>query len=92
MVGLTETQIDELQTFLQATVGQEIGITDWEGRLWSGVIVDPDEVATQDSKGERGWTVSFQFEGEMLTTEQPGNDDGDGMSMNLTHSATAVIV
>jgi hypothetical protein len=89
-VGLTETKVDELQTFMQATVGQQIGLTDWEGRLWQGFITNPNEGATED--GKRGWTVSFQFEGEMLEVEQPGNDDGNGMAMNLSQSVTAVIV
>jgi hypothetical protein len=90
ITGLTETQIDDLHTFMAATLGQTIGLTDWEGRLWEGIITTPDEVATQDGKGR--WTVSFEFEGEMLTTEQPGNDDGNGMAMNLSQSVTAVIV
>ena len=89
IVGLTETEVDDMQTFMLATVGQEIGITDWEGRLWKGFITNPNDPATQD--GRARWAVSFEFEGEMLEVEQPGNDDGQGMAMNLTHSVTAVI-
>lgn len=89
IVGLTETEVDDMQTFMLATVGQEIGITDWEGRLWKGFITNPNDPATQDGRAK--WTVSFEFEGEMLEVEQPGNDDGQGMAMNLTHSVTAVI-
>jgi len=88
IIGLTETQVDDLQTFMQSTLGQEIGLTDWEGRLWKGVITNPDEVATQDGRGM--WTVTFEFEGEMLTVEQPEGDDGS--QLNLTQSVTAVIV
>jgi hypothetical protein len=90
IVGLTETQVDELQTFMQDTVGQEIGLTDWEGRLWKGFIPNPNEPATQD--GRSMWTVSFEFQGEALDVEQPGNEDGNGMVMNLSQSVTAVIV
>jgi hypothetical protein len=90
IVGLKETDVDALQTFMQATVGQEIGLTDWEGRLWKGYITNPNEPAVQD--GRAMWTVSFLFEGEMLLVEQPGNEDGNGMEMNLTQSVTAVIV
>jgi hypothetical protein len=89
IVGLTETEVDDMQTFMLTTVGQEIGITDWEGRLWKGFITNPNDPATQD--GRARWTVSFEFEGEMLEVEQPGNDDGQGMAMNLTHSVTAII-
>jgi hypothetical protein len=89
IVGLTETDVDDMQTFMLDTVGQEIGLTDWEGRLWKGFITNPNDPATQD--GRARWTMSFEFEGEMLEVEQPGNDDGQGMSMNLTHSVTAFI-
>ena len=91
IVGLTETKVDELQTFIQSTVGQIIGLTDWEGRLWSGFITTPNEQATQD--GKKRWTVTFEFEGEMLDVQQAGEEgDGNGMAMNLSHSVTAVIV
>jgi hypothetical protein len=90
IIGLTETQVDELQSFMQDTLGQEIGLTDWEGRLWKGFIPNPNEPATQD--GRNMWTVSFEFQGEALDVEQPGNEDGVGMVMNLSQSVTAVIV
>jgi hypothetical protein len=90
IIGLIETKVDELHTFMQDTVGQEVGLTDWEGRLWKGFITNPNEVATQDGRGM--WTVTFEFQGEMLEVEQPGNDDGNGMAMNLAQSVTGVIV
>jgi hypothetical protein len=86
VIGLTESQVDEMQTFMQDTLGEQIGLTDWEGRLWSGTITNPDEVATQD--GRNKWTVTFQFEGEMLDVEQPGNDDGNGMAMDLSDAVS----
>jgi hypothetical protein len=88
IVGLTEAEVDEFQTFVAATLGQSIGLTDWEGRLWEGVITTPDEVATQDGKAR--WTLSFELEGEMLTVEQPAGSDG--MAMNLSQTVSAVIV
>jgi hypothetical protein len=90
IVGLTEADVDGLQAFMEETLGQQIGLTDWEGRLWQGFITNPNEAATQD--GRKMWTVSFEFEGEMLDVEQPGNDDGNGMAMNMEQSVTAVIV
>jgi hypothetical protein len=90
IIGLTETQVDDMQDFMTDTLGQEIGLTDWEGRLWKGFITNPNEPAVQD--GKASWTVTFQFEGEMLDVEQPGESDGGGSSLNLTHSVTAVIV
>lgn len=89
IMGLTESQVDDLQTFLRATVGQLIGLTDWEGNLWSGFITNPNEVATQDGKAR--WTVTLEMEGEKLEIEQPGSEDGNGMALNLSQSVTAVI-
>ena len=91
IVGLTEAQVDEFQSFMLETVGQEIGLTDWEGRIWKGFITNPNDQATQDGKAR--WTITFEFEGEILDVQQPGEEgDGNGMALNLTHSVTAVIV
>lgn len=88
VVGLTKDKIDELQTFMFNNVGKMIGIDDWEGRLWKGFITNPNEPATQD--GKKSWTISFEFEGEMLEVENPSGPDG--MAINLTHSVSAVVV
>lgn len=92
IIGLLESEVDELQDFMEDTLGQEIGLTDWEGRLWKGVIINPNEAAVQD--GKKRWTVTFEFEGEMLDVQQPGDNDGtgDGQTMAITQSVTAVIV
>ena len=89
IIGLTEAKVDEFQDFLLDTLGQEIGLTDWEGRLWKGVVTNPDETATQD--GKRGWTVTFEFEGEMLNVQQPEYNGGDGQRMSMSQTVTAVI-
>ena len=81
IIGLTESEVDDLQTFLQDTVGQLIGLEDWEGNEWQGFITHPDEVATQDGKNR--WTVSFEFEGEMLEDRE----EDSGMFLNLADSA-----
>ena len=91
IIGLTGAQVDEFHAFMLATVGQEIGLTDWEGNIWKGFITNPNDQATQD--GKEKWTVTFEFEGEILDVQTPGEEgDGNGMAMNLTHSVTAVIV
>ena len=89
IIGLTEAQVDELQTFLQATIGQEIGLTDWEGNIWYGFVTNPSEEATQDGKDR--WTVTLEFQGERDTAEHPGGDN-DGQTLSITDSAMAVIV
>lgn len=91
IIGLLESEIDEFQDFVQTNLGKEIGLTDWEGRLWKGYIKNPNEVAVQD--GKKRWTLTFEFEGEMLDdVQQPDYNDGDGQAMTITQSVTAVIV
>ena len=36
-------------------------MTDWEGRNWTGVVMNPDSPIIEDSRGR--FAASFQFEG-----------------------------
>jgi hypothetical protein len=50
-------------TFLQDSLGQEIGLLDWEGRQWRGIIITPDTQATHVGKHDR--SVTFEFQGRL---------------------------
>lgn len=97
--------ISDIQTFLQATLGQEILLQDWQGTSWIGVVTTPNEVATEDRDGY--WTFSFEFEG--IPYDGPAQDQAfalghsvgrggsewgrvgvDGFTLN--HSATYVLI
>jgi hypothetical protein len=52
-----------LLQFLQDSLGLEIGLLDWEGRQWRGIIVNPEAVITQ--LGACNYSVSLDFEGEL---------------------------
>lgn len=88
IVGLLKTDIDSVQAFFQSTLGQEIGMTDWEGRMWVGVVTNPEEPATQD--GRDRWTITFSMEGELLDGQYPGSDDSN--SLGLTDSVNYELV
>jgi hypothetical protein len=63
---LSTTQIEDFKTFLNTTLGLEIGLTDHEGRTWKGIITTPDTDITQISGTSCGnFATSFQFEGEL---------------------------
>ncbi len=84
--GLEKAEIDALQTFMAAHLGVEIGLIDWEGHQWVGVITSPTERGVQDGKGCDGrWTIGFEFEGVMLE-EAPS-----GSHMSLTSFVVAVL-
>jgi len=88
ITGLLKAEVDAYQEFTYATVGQQIEICDWEGRLWAGVIMNPDEPVVQDSKEK--WTISFTFEGEAFEDDLPeGNNEG--FALNITDEATYVL-
>jgi len=82
-VGLGKTEVDDLLDFFVAHLGEEIGIQDWEGREWVGVVTTPNEAVVQDGKGgcgEGSWTITFEFEGVLVDGYAPGT------SLNLTDS------
>lgn len=62
--GLTSDQAQELLTFLEAHLGEEVGVYDWEHRYWTGVITTPTDPVVQD--GRDSFSASFEFEGELV--------------------------
>jgi hypothetical protein len=61
--GLLNVEAQELLTFFEDHLGQEIGLIDWEHRYWRGVIVTPDEPIVEDQFDS--FTATFEFEGEL---------------------------
>ena len=62
--GLTSDQAQQLLAFLDAHLGEEVGVYDWEHRYWTGVITTPTEPVVQD--GKDSFSASFEFEGELV--------------------------
>ena len=62
--GLTSDQAQQLLTFLDAHLGEEVGVYDWEHRYWTGVITAPTDPVVQDSRDS--FSASFEFEGELV--------------------------
>lgn len=60
--NICDPDIDELLTFLNTSLGKEIGLLDWEGRTWAGVIMAPQ---TDITKTVSGWRLQLTFEGEL---------------------------
>jgi hypothetical protein len=76
-VGLTKTEIDDLQAFFVSHIGEEVGMQDWEGREWVGVVTTPNEAAVNDGGrnvcGGKGWTITFEFEGVLVDGHTPND-------------------
>ena len=84
IVANKRTEIDSLQAFFNATLGLNINLIDWLGEEWTGIVLNPNEPATEDREGY--WTVSFEFEG-VKKESNSGNQN-----LTLTHQATYTLV
>lgn len=60
--ALSESEAQDLLTFYEDHLGQEIKLIDWEDRVWTGVIMNVQDPIVADGKGCR-YTASFEFEG-----------------------------
>jgi hypothetical protein len=63
--GLSFQQGQDLMTFMETHLGEEIKVIDWEDRLWRGVIINPQDPVVQDGPGCQ-YTASYEFEGEKV--------------------------
>jgi len=61
--GLTETEAAAVQQFFLDSLGLEVGFEDWDGRIWHGVIITPDEPFVRSRRDIVD--ISFEFEGEL---------------------------
>jgi hypothetical protein len=61
--GLLRVEAHELLAFVDAYLGQEVGLIDWEHRYWRGVITTPDDPVIEDKFDS--FTANFSFEGEL---------------------------
>ena len=60
IAALSEVAIDELIAFVNASMGQEIGLLDWYGQQWRGIIIAPD---TTVSETAAGFSITLRFQG-----------------------------
>ena len=63
--ALRRTKAHELIQFIRNHLGLEIKLSDWEQRVWKGVITTPDEPVIED--GKDSFSASFEFEGELVS-------------------------
>jgi hypothetical protein len=57
--SLTEANSLAYLTFLQSTLGQEIGLTDWMGRIFRGVITNIQDPVVRNSRDNNALTIHF---------------------------------
>ena len=62
--ALHRAQGEALLAFMLNHLGLEIGLWDWEGHYWAGVITNPGDPVVQDSRDS--FTAGFEFEGQLV--------------------------
>jgi hypothetical protein len=61
--ALKESEAQAVLDFFAATLGQEVKLVDWYGRIWHGFVVSPE--ASQLTRSRRNIVdLAFEFEGE----------------------------
>lgn len=60
---LCYVSLDSILDFLNTSLGEEIGLLDWEGRTWKGIILTPETDVIPQVSGTR---VVITFEGELV--------------------------
>jgi hypothetical protein len=61
-VGLSETETNQVRSFIKTTLGKQVSLRDWEGRNWVGVIVSPNNPIVRDGAMCMN-TVAIELEG-----------------------------
>jgi hypothetical protein len=59
--GMSETKAQELLTFITASLGHEIGITDWEGQTLRAVHMNPDSPITRNKTCDNMAALEFEI-------------------------------
>ncbi|MHA1950974.1 MAG: hypothetical protein ACW987_14005 [Candidatus Thorarchaeota archaeon] len=62
--ALSEIQAHGLLAFTERWVGQEIGIYDYEQRIWKGIITNPQEAVIQD--GRCNYSATLEIEAQRV--------------------------
>lgn len=59
--GMDQGKVNQFLNFIKLTVGLPITLTDYEGNVWTGVILNPDAGIVQPGRQILG--CSFEFQG-----------------------------
>jgi hypothetical protein len=71
--GLTEVEGQALLAFIYTTLGQEIGLIDWEGNWWRVITMTPNETLVRNSR--ENLSINLEFEITRSTTRGRNTND-----------------
>lgn len=61
-IFLKQDDLSRLLDFIHRTVGQIVTYTDYEGQVWSGIIITPGDEVSQPGTNNYAATFSFQVQ------------------------------
>lgn len=83
--ALKDSIVPDILTFLETTLGQKISFRDWNGRLWTGVIINPD-TAIVDQGVDRN-DLALEIAVDQVTLELRACN-----TLNLTQSGSVELI
>jgi len=60
--GMKDSQVDTMVTFLEDTLGQKVGLRDWHGRVWFGLIVNPDTAIVRTGTNRNDISIELEVD------------------------------
>jgi hypothetical protein len=79
--GINDTQGSALLDLFNSSLGVEIGIRDWYGRVWSGIVTNPDTALIQNHNCD----FSIQLEADCVRLFSNSPDDDLAFSETIAH-------
>lgn len=64
--GIKDDQVDSILTFFETTLGKKIGFRDWNGRLWYGIISNPDTPIIRTGKDRNDVSIEIDIDDPTL--------------------------
>ncbi len=83
--GMSETTAQALLTFVMASLGQEIGITDWEGQTLRAVLLNPESPITRNKTCDNMASMEFEITWSAI-------DGASTSSLSLSDTAARELV
>ncbi len=83
--GICDTDVTGIIDFLDATLGVKVGFRDWQGRLWSGIIVTPDAAVVRNGLNRNDIALELEVDDAELWVSASN-------SLTLTQGADAEVL
>ena len=71
--GIKDSEVDTLLSFIETTLGQEIGLRDWQGRQWKGIIMNPDAGIVRHSRNGNDLAIELEVEAQNFVFQVDSN-------------------